>query len=146
VIREALVEIGAKVEVHDDHFKRDEEDVSWLAEAGKRSWVVLTKDGRIRSRTLERQALKNARVHAFFVDNASRGGPAMAQTLVNAFPTILRTIASAQHPVWMTVHSDGRLTELSQREGDDESDEVATAAPTILIDTEAGIIEVPEPQ
>jgi hypothetical protein len=40
-------------------------DVEWIALAGKRDWVVLTKDGRIRLREAERLALEQARVRAF---------------------------------------------------------------------------------
>jgi hypothetical protein len=42
-IRSALIREGIVVEIHDDHFCRDEEDQVWLAEVGKRNWVVLTR-------------------------------------------------------------------------------------------------------
>jgi len=40
----ALRTAGAKVEVHDDHFPQTTPDVEWLAEVGRRGWVVLSKD------------------------------------------------------------------------------------------------------
>lgn len=113
-VRAALVGAGAKVEVHDDHFAADEKDVVWLGEAGRRSWVVLTKDARIGSRTLERRALIAAAVHAFFMGNASRTGPLMAKAFVSALPAMLHAIKGAAGPVWMSVHADGRLTRLPQ--------------------------------
>jgi hypothetical protein len=114
LIRVALESAGAKVAVHDDHFASNEKDVVWLAEAGRRSWVVLTKDARIRKRTLERAALKAARVHAFFMGNGCRGGPSMASAFVRALPAMFRAIKRSTGPIWMSVHKDGRLTLLPQ--------------------------------
>lgn len=42
-----LVGEGLAVEIHDDHFKRDEEDRVWLREVGERGWVIVTKDQRL---------------------------------------------------------------------------------------------------
>jgi hypothetical protein len=114
IIRNALQQAGVRVEIHDDHFKPDEADVVWLAEAGRRSWVVLTKDGRIRTRSLERIALREAGVHAFFLGGRQLSGPKMADAYVRALPAILRAVAAAKTPIWMSVHQDGRLTKLSQ--------------------------------
>jgi hypothetical protein len=44
VIPDALRAAGVQVELHDDHFPQDAQDQIWLAEAGKRGWIVLTKD------------------------------------------------------------------------------------------------------
>jgi hypothetical protein len=57
IIPNALRDAGALVELHDDHFSQDAKDQVWLAEVGKRGWVVLTKDKRLRYRALETNAL-----------------------------------------------------------------------------------------
>ncbi len=49
-IAEALRRSGITVEVHSDHFDPTAADVDWLPEAGKRDWVVLTKDANIGKR------------------------------------------------------------------------------------------------
>ena len=103
------------MEIHDDHFKPNEADEVWLAEVGRRSWIVLTKDGRIRTRSLERIALKNAGVHAFFLGGRQLSGSRMATAYVRALPAMLKAVAEAKAPLWMSVHRDGRLTELSQQ-------------------------------
>lgn len=54
------------------------EDVVWLEEAGRRDWVVLLKDDRVRRRPAERDALVQARVRAFCLTNASLRGDQMA--------------------------------------------------------------------
>jgi hypothetical protein len=53
------------VERSTDHFQRGTADEVWLAEAGRKGWVVLTRDKRIRYRELELLALEAARVRAF---------------------------------------------------------------------------------
>jgi hypothetical protein len=61
----ALREAGATVERLTAHFRKGAPDETWLAEAGKKNWVVLTRDKRIRYRQLERLALQQAGVRAF---------------------------------------------------------------------------------
>ena len=43
-IAKVLIDSGIAVEIHDDRFSQNIEDVNWLPEVGKRGWVVLTKD------------------------------------------------------------------------------------------------------
>lgn len=52
-IKTELISSGIVVQIHDDHFARDEEDRVWLKTVGERGWVVLTKDQRLRYRPLE---------------------------------------------------------------------------------------------
>ncbi|HEV8040842.1 MAG TPA: hypothetical protein VGP62_18360 [Bryobacteraceae bacterium] len=54
-----------KVEIHDDHFARDEEDRMWLRAVGERGWVVLTKDQRLRYRPFEIAALRASGARVF---------------------------------------------------------------------------------
>ncbi|MCC6394345.1 MAG: hypothetical protein IT167_27360 [Bryobacterales bacterium] len=41
-LRGVLVAAGLAVQIHDDHFKRDEEDTVWLTAVGQQGWVVFT--------------------------------------------------------------------------------------------------------
>jgi hypothetical protein len=77
--------VGLLVEIHDDHFARDEEDRIWLRKVGERGWVVLTKDQRLRYRPLEIAALRasNARV---FVAAGNLRGSEIASVFVKALP------------------------------------------------------------
>ena len=61
----ALRGAGASVERLTAHFPKGTPDEAWLAEAGRKHWVVLTRDKRIRYRQLERLALQQAGVRAF---------------------------------------------------------------------------------
>ena len=62
----ALRAAGAHVERLTDHFAKGTPDEVWLERAGRESWIVLTRDKRIRYRKLERIALKMAGVRAYF--------------------------------------------------------------------------------
>jgi hypothetical protein len=57
-IRTELVSTGLVVEIHDDHFAREEADRVWLRTVGELGWVVLTKDQRLRYSPLEIAALR----------------------------------------------------------------------------------------
>jgi PIN like domain len=42
LIAETLRSVGVHIEIHDDHFGKNAQDVDWIPEIGKRGWVVLT--------------------------------------------------------------------------------------------------------
>ena len=65
---------GLRVVLHDDEFDQGTPDQEWLPVVGARGWVVLTKDGRLRFRPLEKEALiaANVRVFVFTGGNVPR--------------------------------------------------------------------------
>ena len=75
---------------HDDVFSQDVDDEVWLREAGRRGWVVLTRDDKIRYRPGEQQALIEAGT-AVFCLNPSKG--MTGGDMADAF-----TAAAAQDP------------------------------------------------
>lgn len=95
---EALRQAGITVEMHDDHFPQAATDVEWLREVGRRGWIVLTRDTRIRYRSLERMALMQAGVRAFVLVAGNLSGPEMATAFVTALPAIRRFVARYQPP------------------------------------------------
>jgi predicted nuclease of predicted toxin-antitoxin system len=118
VIPNALREAGAKVVLHDDHFRQDEKDQVWLAEAGQRGWIVLTKDKHIRSRALERNALMSARVRAFVL--TSRGdlsGPEIGQIFAKALPAMIKLCSTNSGPFLAHVRRDGSVSLMDLRQG-----------------------------
>lgn len=61
--------IGRQVVVHTDRFAPGTDDVVWLKGLAGSGYILLTKDGRIRRRPLERFALCAAGIDAFFLGN-----------------------------------------------------------------------------
>ena len=106
--------VGAKVEVHDDHFPQDATDENWLTEVGKKEWIVLTKDRRIRFRAIERTALINAGVRAFVLTAGDIDGAAMAAVFVKALPKILRFSGKYAPPFIATISKTGSVAMLQQ--------------------------------
>jgi hypothetical protein len=97
-VAEALRQTNVPVEIHDEHFPQAATDVEWLHEVGRRGWIVLTRDTRIRYRSLERAALMQAGVRAFVLVAGNLSGPEMATAFVTALPAIRRFVARYQPP------------------------------------------------
>jgi len=109
-VAQALREAGATVEVHDDHFPQATPDVDWLAEVGRRGWVVLSKDERIRRNRIERAALEAARVRAFFLTQQAITGQEMAELFSNALPGMTRRAVSEPAPFIFTISRSGKFS------------------------------------
>jgi hypothetical protein len=90
-----LREVHPSVIAHDDVFAQDTDDEVWLAEAGRRGWVVLMKDDRVRYRPGERAMVLSAGVPCFCL-NPSKGmtGEDMGEAFVTALPRILAIVSA----------------------------------------------------
>jgi hypothetical protein len=89
-----------RVIVHDEHFRdQDTRDVVWLGEAGKKGWVALTKDARVRTNVLERTALLSARVAAFMLGRGDLRGADMARAFVLALPRMKKVLRRSELPL-----------------------------------------------
>jgi hypothetical protein len=110
LVAQALRGAGAKVEIHDDHFPQDTPDVDWLTEVGRRGWVVLSKDERIRRNPLERAALKQAGVRAFFLTKQGLTGPEMAALFVQALKGMRNRAMSQPAPFIYTLSAGGNFS------------------------------------
>lgn len=93
-----LRQAGATVERLTDHFPKGTLDEVWLAEAGRRRWVVLTRDKRIRYRYLERLALQNAGVRAFVFTGGNVTGSETAAILAQALKRLTRVARADPGP------------------------------------------------
>ncbi len=109
-VAEALRTVGATVEVHDDHFPQSTPDVDWLAEVGRRGWVVLSKDERIRRNRIEREALEAAHVRAFFLTQQDITGQEMAVLFRNALPGMINRAVSEPAPFIFTISRSGKFS------------------------------------
>lgn len=102
------------------HFAEGTPDESWLLEVGRRGWVVLTKDRRIRHRQAEFQALLAANVAAFVLTSGNMTGAAMGRAFVLAYPRILKLLRDYERPFVVAVDAAGRvklLTDAVKRAG-----------------------------
>ena len=95
---DALREAGCTVHAHAEYFAANCPDTVWLREVGRRGWIVLTKDARIRYRPNERRILLNSRVKAFIPTGKGGTGADIAQTFVKALPSIRRITGNTKPP------------------------------------------------
>jgi hypothetical protein len=116
---QALDSLGLNIEIHDNHFENDIEDPVWLVECGKNNWVVLSKDKNIKKNLLERQALFNAGVAAFFLTSGGFNAEETAQALIKALKRIANLIQSQQKPFIARINSEGEVKLWIDHKGND---------------------------
>jgi predicted nuclease of predicted toxin-antitoxin system len=105
-----LVKAGLVVEIHDDHFNRDEEDRVWLQAVGEKGWVVFTKDQRLRYRPLEIAALRASKARVFVLTAGNLLGSDIATVFVTALPLIFETLQSHPGPFLARLSRLGHIT------------------------------------
>jgi len=108
-ILSGLIKAGLAVEIHDDHFARDEEDRVWLRTAGARGWVILTKDQKLRYRPLELAALLASNARIFVLTAGNLRGVEIATVFQAALPRIFRLLSSRPGPFVARVSPSGRV-------------------------------------
>jgi len=80
---------GLDVERHSDHFAPDTPDDVWLAEVGRRGWIALTHDKRIRYKPNERDAVMRHGVGLLVIVGAAPFAE-LAHAFVATLPSIER--------------------------------------------------------
>jgi hypothetical protein len=62
-----LQDAGLTVERHDDHFDQNTSDAVWLREVGRRGWIAISRNFRIRYQPNEQDAVMRAGTGLFIV-------------------------------------------------------------------------------
>ena len=92
-----LKSAGLAVERHADHFADDTPDEVWLEAVGRRGWVALTHDRRIRYKPNERDAVVRHRV-ALLVILGVAPYPDLARSFVTSLSVIERFLHRHKPP------------------------------------------------
>jgi uncharacterized protein with PIN domain len=109
----ALRKAGLKVAIHDDHFAPDAKDEEWLAVAGQKQWIVITRDERIRYRAAAKQAIRRAKVRAFVL--AAQGdlrAEMLAQNFLKAIRNVRRIVEEQNPPFVAKISRSGDVSVL----------------------------------
>lgn len=109
VVAQALRLAGATVEVHDDRFPPDATDEEWLADVGKKGWIVLTKDNRLRYHSREKATLLRWGVKAFILTARNLKGDEIAGAFAAALPRINNFLERHTKACIVAVSRDGTL-------------------------------------
>ncbi len=105
----ALQADGKDVVDHHQHFAQDAQDDEWLTAVGTWGWYVLTKDDRIRYRTLEIAAIQNNNVGCFVVMNRNATRAWLIATIRAAWPAIEAVCATEQRPFVYGIYAGGAV-------------------------------------
>jgi hypothetical protein len=100
---EILKGAGFAVERHRDHFSADCSDEEWLAAVGKRQWIALTHDTRIRYKPNELAAVVRHRVRLLVVVGKAPF-PVLAASFVATRQRIEAFLETAPAPVIAKVY------------------------------------------
>ena len=109
VIAEALRSAGICVEVHDDHLPIDAPDEDWITLAGRKGWIVLTKDKNIRNRHAQLDSIKKNATRIIVIRAKNATGPEIAQILLKGINRIFRFYSSKDVPLVAAIYRDGRI-------------------------------------
>src|SRR2546423_13137533 len=122
--------MGARVQMHRDHFVEDADDVDWLPVIAQRGWVILSKD---HYNWLEVRAIKNAKGRAFLLVRGELPGDEQATIISKALPEMLRILDLTAPPFIAKIYRDGRVHLTDPiKEGRLISDSAITASPVCL--------------
>ncbi|HWY53983.1 MAG TPA: hypothetical protein VNZ03_05940 [Terriglobales bacterium] len=110
VIATTLRIAGFQVEVHDDHFSPDAKDELWLTEVGRKGWIVLTKDKKIKYRMVELAAVVAANAKVFTLTAGSVQGSEMATIFVKAISKIKAYVEANTPPYIVRISKAGFLS------------------------------------
>jgi predicted nuclease of predicted toxin-antitoxin system len=103
---------GFQVEEHSEHFADDAPDAEWLAGAGRRGWVVLTKDKAVRRNALELAAILAGDVACFSLGHGNLKAEQMAQAFVAARARMEKALRRYDPPMTASVTSTGHVSVL----------------------------------
>ncbi len=99
VVTEKLRSAGWGVETLFDHFPMDTHDIDWLPFIGRKKWILLTKDNRMKGRYLELMSMMNSKVRAFVLESRnSLSGPEIADIFLKAKGKIESILATQSAP------------------------------------------------
>lgn len=100
---------GIRVERVGVAVPRGTDDDTWLEVVGKNGWVALTRDQRIRYRTLERRALIRHGVGSFTFTGGQATGAQTAQRVLELLPRFTAIAKSELRPFLFTFGLNGPL-------------------------------------
>lgn len=108
-VANVLIEAGAQIEHHGNHFDQNTPDAEWLSIVGDRGWVVLTKDKVMGRNELELKAIARANVKVFCLASGNSTRHKMANIFVDVVEKLKKFAHGNQAPFIAKVYKDGRV-------------------------------------
>jgi hypothetical protein len=89
---------GCRTEIFLDFFPIATHDVNWLPQIGRWGWILLTKDRNIPNNETERNAILNAGVRAFVIQDHRLSRKDVIELLKFHIPRMMNAIAAWKAP------------------------------------------------
>ena len=112
---ERLRAAGIKVERHDDHFGLLTADSDWIGEIGRRGWIALSRDARIRYSPLALQTLMESGARLFVIVGRLTTDQA-AELFLRRRKQIEKLLQRETRPFIAKIRRDGILVWLRKKE------------------------------
>lgn len=98
------------VKPHDELLDQNAPDEEWIRLVGKKGWIAITKDNRIRHRTLEIESIKNHRARVIVLRMKNADGEEMANIILKAKDRILLLAKETPPPFVAGINRSGKIT------------------------------------
>ena len=108
---EALKVAGLNVEIHDDHFSDDTEDVEWFKEIGEKGWIVISHNHRQRTVPYEVDTWMNSKVRGFYVIGR-KPFQELADNFIAAKHKVVKRLNKHNHPFMAKIYMPGNSKSL----------------------------------
>jgi hypothetical protein len=109
---------GCRTKTFIDYFPKETHDVNWLPHIGRWGWILLTKDRNIAENVTERNAIVNAGVRAFVIQDGRLSRADIIELLKFHIPRMMNAIAAWKAPFVFGLESAStELTVLSELAG-----------------------------
>jgi hypothetical protein len=106
---DALTELGIPFIPHHDCFAPACPDEDWLEVAGKKGWIVLTRDKNIRRKPNELRAFREHGVIAFVLTGGDATAADIAVLVSALYPKMMRKVKGAKPPSMFTLIMSGNI-------------------------------------
>lgn len=112
---ERLREFGVRVEQHDDHFGPQTPDAEWIGEIGRRGWVAVTRDARIRYSPLALGTLMESGARLFVMVGKLTTTEAV-ELFLRSLGLVERLVRKENQPFIAKIRRDGIHMSLRKKE------------------------------
>ena len=109
---DALTALGAPFISLSKHFPQNTPDEVWLKEAGKRGWIVLTRDRHIRRRPNELMIFRESNVIAFVLTAGDASAADTATLVKRIYPKLIRKAQATKPPAMYSVTQAGIISKI----------------------------------
>ena len=109
VVPDALRSEGISCEVHDDHLPIDAPDEDWIALAGQKGWIAITKDKNIRHRHAQLASIRKYATRTVVIRVKIATGELIAQVLIKNRNRIFQLYSSDNSPLVVGIDRNGNI-------------------------------------